>query len=85
MKPASRHDVYAALTTDYGVGMRDAATQADNVLDLNGLLHVEHVTRFCDALMRWRGEVIARNAADRGQRAAKEEIRRALKLSAARR
>lgn len=73
---AGKHKVYAALTVDWGVGERDEATQAANVLDLNGLLRADDVVGFCEALMAWRAEVLARNATAKATRAVREQIRK---------
>lgn len=57
MKGVHAGAVYQALTCDYGLGHRDPDEQADNVLDLNGLLHVKDVGAFIEALTAWQLEV----------------------------
>lgn len=53
----SRQRVYATLTADLGVGRRAEDQDARNVIDLDGLLHVDDVDRFIDALRAWQRDV----------------------------
>lgn len=66
--------VYAALTCDYGMGQRDPSAQADNILDLNGLLHVKDVNAFIAALSAWQADVARASSARRGRHAARQEV-----------
>jgi hypothetical protein len=50
--------VYDTLTVDLGGDNRTEITQAANVLDLDGLLHVNDVERFVDAVREWRNDVL---------------------------
>lgn len=59
---SSRQDVHAALTADLAADRQSSAERAPNILDLDGLLHVDDVDRFIDALRVWQRDVVARNA-----------------------
>lgn len=45
-----QRDVYAALTVDYG----NRTEAANNVLEFDGLLRVDHVDRFIAVLTKWK-------------------------------
>lgn len=49
--------VYGTLTADLGTDRRTPESQAANVLDLDGLLHVNDVDPFIAALKAWKRAV----------------------------
>lgn len=70
---SSRHAVHDALTANLR-SKESPNERARNLLDLDGLLHVDDVDRFIDALRAWQRDVVASNARDATLREVRDQL-----------